>query len=168
MGVLPASSGKVALPPQFAKLMCQPQSPIIDFYPTDFQLDLNGKKYNWQAVVLLPFVDAKRLVKAIEPLERALTGDTKRMNGIGRTLVFVNKSHPLSRSILPMYKDKEERSANFVAMDQQLSQGINGFIAPYARAVVCGEPLLPPKTVPSLKAMPGGANVVCCSYKLPK
>ena len=40
-------------------------SPIIDFYPTDFRIDLNGKKYAWQDVALLPFVDEDRLHGAL-------------------------------------------------------------------------------------------------------
>ena len=41
-------------------------SPIIDFYPLDFKIDLNGKKYAWQGVALLPFVDESRLLSALK------------------------------------------------------------------------------------------------------
>ncbi len=37
--------------------MIDPTSPIIDFYPTDFMTDLNGKKNDWEAVVLIPFIN---------------------------------------------------------------------------------------------------------------
>jgi len=49
------------------------KSPIIDFYPEDFQIDLNGKKFAWQGVALLPFVDEKRLFKALKSLQNKLT-----------------------------------------------------------------------------------------------
>lgn len=49
------------------------KSPIIDFYPEDFKIDLNGKKFAWQGVALLPFVDEKRLFKALEPYYESLT-----------------------------------------------------------------------------------------------
>lgn len=39
------------------KLMTQDISPVIDFYPVDFQTDLNGKQQEWEAVVLIPFID---------------------------------------------------------------------------------------------------------------
>lgn len=48
-------------------------SSIIDFYPEDFKIDLNGKKFAWQGVALLPFVEEKRLFKALEPYYEVLT-----------------------------------------------------------------------------------------------
>ena len=38
-------------------------SPIIDFYPPDFRTDLNGKQQEWEAVVLIPFIDEVNLKK---------------------------------------------------------------------------------------------------------
>jgi 5'-3' exoribonuclease 1 len=40
-------------------------SSILDFYPLDFEQDLNGKKQEWEAVVKIPFIDKKRLLKAM-------------------------------------------------------------------------------------------------------
>lgn len=49
------------------------ESPIIDFYPINFRVDLNGKKYAWQGVALLPFVDEKRLHEALSSVYPLLT-----------------------------------------------------------------------------------------------
>jgi len=51
------------------------ESPIIDFYPIDFQIDLNGKKFAWQGVALLPFVDEKRLKEVLADYQHLLTTD---------------------------------------------------------------------------------------------
>lgn len=59
MGVFPAAS-RAHVPEPWGKLMYDPESVIIDFYPEDFKIDLNGKKFAWQGVALLPFVDEKR------------------------------------------------------------------------------------------------------------
>ncbi|KAG0223511.1 5'-3' exoribonuclease 2 [Actinomortierella wolfii] len=94
MGVLPAAS-KQHIPPAFQPLMCEDDSPIIDFYPEDFELDLNGKKYAWQGVVLLPFIDSSRLLRAMEPLYPQLTEDEKERNKFGKELLYVSEKHKL-------------------------------------------------------------------------
>jgi 5'-3' exonuclease len=43
-------------------------SPIIDFYPSEFELDMNGKKQEWEAVVKIPFIDENRLLQAMKRL----------------------------------------------------------------------------------------------------
>ena len=46
-------------------LMTDSASPIIDFYPRNFETDLNGKKQDWEAIVKIPFMDEKRLLKTM-------------------------------------------------------------------------------------------------------
>ena len=41
--------------------MCDDNSPVIDYYPVKFDTDLNGKKQDWEAVVLIPFIEEVRL-----------------------------------------------------------------------------------------------------------
>ena len=45
-------------------LMTDANSPIHDFYPTDFKVDMEGKRNDWEGVVLIPFIDEARLLEA--------------------------------------------------------------------------------------------------------
>ncbi|XP_076463932.1 5'-3' exoribonuclease 2-like isoform X2 [Babylonia areolata] len=93
MSVFPAASKK-HLPPTWQILMYDPQSPIIDFYPTNFKIDLNGKKYAWQGVALLPFVDEKRLHQALTSVYPDLTEEERKRNVLGADKLFLGSSHP--------------------------------------------------------------------------
>lgn len=36
--------------------MTDMESPMISYYPLDFDTDLNGKTKDWEAIVLIPYV----------------------------------------------------------------------------------------------------------------
>src|ERR1700712_2132191 len=87
MGVLPDRSKKI-VPTVYHGLMTDPSSPIIDFYPRDFELDMNGKKMEWEAVVKIPFIDETRLLTAMGPKNELLSPDEKARNDFGVSLKF--------------------------------------------------------------------------------
>lgn len=62
LAVLPAASRSL-LPRPFESLMIGEQSPILDYYPADFKTDLNGKRQEWEAVVLIPFIEEANLLE---------------------------------------------------------------------------------------------------------
>ena len=94
MSVFPAASSK-SLPPSWRVLMSSNSSPIIDFYPTAFSIDLNGKKAAWMGVALLPFIDEERLFRALQGVYDQLTEGERLRNSLGAHLVFVSRRHPL-------------------------------------------------------------------------
>uniref|UniRef100_A0A7M4EXS2 5'-3' exoribonuclease n=1 Tax=Crocodylus porosus TaxID=8502 RepID=A0A7M4EXS2_CROPO len=122
MGVFPAASGNF-LPPTWRKLMTDPESSIIDFYPEDFAIDLNGKKFAWQGVALLPFVDERRLRAALEEVYPDLTSEENRRNSLGGDVLFVGKNHSLCDFIAELYKSSTTEP---VDMPPELCHGIQG------------------------------------------
>jgi 5'-3' exoribonuclease 2 len=109
MGVFPPAS-KQHIPAVFHDLMTEPTSPIADFYPTSFQVDMNGKKMLWQGVALLPFIDEKRLLGAMAERYPGLTEDEVRRNSWGSDAMYVSDGHrlyPFFESLYGKRKDKE-------------------------------------------------------------
>ncbi|XP_014299681.1 5'-3' exoribonuclease 2 homolog [Microplitis demolitor] len=105
MGVFPAASSS-HVPKPWASLMSDPKSPIIDFYPEDFKIDLNGKKFAWQGVALLPFVDEVRLFKALEPYYECLTEAEKKRNVKGDDRLYIGPGNSGYDLIKGLYKNK--------------------------------------------------------------
>ena len=90
MSVFPAASSS-NLPDSWKTLMTDPKSDIIDFYPENFRVDLNGKMQEWQGVALLPFIDESRLHAALENVYSNLSDSEKERNSLGPHLFFVSR-----------------------------------------------------------------------------
>ncbi|EXC00968.1 5'-3' exoribonuclease 3 [Morus notabilis] len=171
LGVFPAASAH-ALPEPYRKLMTDANSPIIDFYPTDFEVDMNGKRYSWQGIAKLPFIDEPRLLAVVAETEHTLTAEEVRRNSIMCDMLFVASSHPLSVSIYSLddrckQLSNSERAEIKERIDPQIraacSDGMNGYLSP------CGGEPCPPVFRSPVSGMEDimDNQVICAIYRLP-
>lgn len=64
LAVLPPASSN-ALPQILRKYMHNKNSPIIDFYPKNILLDINGEPFAWMGVNLIPFIEEDRIKEVV-------------------------------------------------------------------------------------------------------
>lgn len=124
MGVLPAASNH-AIPEAFRGLMSDPDSDILDFYPEDFELDLNGKKFAWQGVALLPFIDEKRLLDAMNRKYPLLTPEEHARNETGKDVLMFSTNHPLYEEVAAAFYSKKAAETTH-KLNPKNSGGLSG------------------------------------------
>ncbi|KAI9448245.1 exoribonuclease 2 [Lactarius indigo] len=127
MGVFPAAS-RQHIPAVFHPLMTAEDSPIVDFYPTTFDIDMNGKRMAWQGVALLPFIDQKRLLDAMAIHYPKLTEEEVRRNTWGNNAIFTSEEHSLYPSLEALYGKKKKQEP--IPIDVEASRGISGSVFP--------------------------------------
>lgn len=99
LSVLPPSSSW-CLPKPYQALMMSAGSTLREFYPAEFKTDLNCKRNDWEAVVLLPFVDEKRLLSAIASIRKTDLSELElACNTLGPALVYQYCDKPTSTVI---------------------------------------------------------------------
>ncbi|XXZ98696.1 5'-3' exoribonuclease 2 [Meyerozyma guilliermondii] len=112
MAVLPAASGH-NLPEVFRDLMSNPDSPIIDFYPEEFEIDMNGKKMSWQGIALLPFIEEKRLLSVLESKYPELTDDERDRNTLKSEVLVMSAQNVNYNRFSEIYKSTDEKTITF-------------------------------------------------------
>ncbi|KAG7166243.1 5'-3' exoribonuclease 1-like [Homarus americanus] len=100
LAVLPPLS-KNHLPRAYQGLMLKENSPLKEFYPDSFKTDLNGKQQDWEAVVLIPFIDEKLLLEAMNPCNEDLTEEEKSRNIHGPMYIYTYTSDNLGECKSP-------------------------------------------------------------------
>ncbi|XP_063367692.1 5'-3' exoribonuclease 2 homolog [Cydia amplana] len=167
MGVFPAASSQ-HVPKPWATLMSDPFSPIIDFYPTDFKIDLNGKKFAWQGVALLPFVDETRLFKALEPYYKELTQIEIKRNIRGHDRFYVSTGNKSYEYLLGLYKAAGKDLRHLIDKEQRYPyrcEGVRGDVMLSADCVCIGGQLASP--VIGLPPVLGN-HAVCVRFQDPQ
>jgi len=104
LSCLPADSAQF-LPKCYRELMTLSTSPLREFYPNTFNVDMEGKRNAWEGVNLLPFIDEKRLQAAVEEHcpEEKLTDAEQARNLFGHEIIVQQDLSNTStvRSTLP-------------------------------------------------------------------
>jgi 5'-3' exoribonuclease 2 len=162
MAVLPAASSTF-LPVVCRELMVRVDSPIIDFYPENFEIDMEGKKFAWQGIPLLPFINEELLLKTIRSstVNEKFNDDEKYRNRRGHDIIFVRNDHP---SISKYFQSLEKAKENNEEAKIELETEIFGSISNTGDFVISG---------PSIKSnVPGvedvhGNKALCARYYLP-
>jgi 5'-3' exoribonuclease 2 len=131
MAVFPAQSRKF-LPIEWQSLMITKESPIIDFYPSDFSVDSNGKRQAWLGVALLPFVDEKRLHRTLESVYSTLTKEERKRNKRGYDRLYIHSENSCYDYFKELYTQSENEITrkNPLEIPSLLSGGITGRIWP--------------------------------------
>lgn len=82
------------------RLMTHPSSPILDFYPPTFEVDMEGKRAEWEAIVLIPFIDQQRLLSAESSIPpRMVTEAELARNQPGTILIFSHDSSAIEGAL---------------------------------------------------------------------
>ena len=88
LAVQPPQSSAL-LPEPFRWLMTAPHSPLASFFPDELKVDFEGKRNDWEGVVLLPFLDEHLLKQCIASVPASkLTEAQIARNKPGSLVVF--------------------------------------------------------------------------------
>ncbi|XP_057964930.1 5'-3' exoribonuclease 3-like isoform X2 [Malania oleifera] len=155
------------LPKAYRHLMTSKESNIIDFYPSDFEIDTEGKRFMSQGITKIPFVQLERLLQETKKLERELENDEIERNVETLAKIYVRKSHDIGSQILSLnynHVSMQEHKPIRNPIDVVASGGINGFIC------CCDENLGPTNSLCPVKELEGVAedDVICALYELPE
>jgi 5'-3' exonuclease len=74
LSVIPPKSFDL-IPKPFRQLV--ESGDLADMCPVDFIVELEGKEYDWQGVAIIPFLDAGRVMRAVEALREKIPDDYK-------------------------------------------------------------------------------------------
>jgi len=93
LAILPPKSAPL-LPPPLDTILTDKDSPMQVFCPDEFDVDLSGKRREWEGVALLPHVDYTILNKAYRELIGRVDERDRKRNIVGKSYVYRRDETP--------------------------------------------------------------------------
>lgn len=87
MAVLPSSSSDL-VPEGLSSLMTSHDSPLAPYYPTDFEVDMSGKKQDWEGIVLLPPIPIQTFTECYKKHVRTIPPNILKRNINGKSFTY--------------------------------------------------------------------------------
>jgi len=84
--VLP-SNNKDLLPEPLNELMDK-ESPLEPFFPTSFEIDLTGKRKDWEGIVILPSINLDLFKIEYAKKEKLISNSDKKRNIVGKNFIY--------------------------------------------------------------------------------
>jgi 5'-3' exonuclease len=85
--VLPSFS-KNLLPPSLSELVDSKNSPMKEYYPEQFVIDLDGKRNDWESIAILPIIDITQVKKYYSQKYKEISERDMRRNCTGKTYLY--------------------------------------------------------------------------------
>ncbi|XP_057790122.1 5'-3' exoribonuclease 3-like [Salvia miltiorrhiza] len=125
MAVLPPRSSH-ALPVAYKGLMVDKESKIIDFYPLDFEMDVEGKRFMRQGLCKLPFIDEERLLVETRKVENEVKDEERTRNEETPHQLILRCWSELRQQLSCCRERKNsEKIKGAIAMESEI-EGMNG------------------------------------------
>eukprot|EP00727_Mastigamoeba_balamuthi_P006198 m51a1_g2198 putative 5 -3 exoribonuclease 2 (865) ;mRNA; r:140646-143739 len=163
LAVLPPASCKCL--PEAVRPLMFPGSPIADFYPEEYGLDMNDEAMEWKAITLLPWIDEARLLAAASEREPLMSAEEQARNTNSlRDLLYARGGTPIGALIAEVNRLQRAGFARKLAVDRH---GVAGTVALVHESLALDASAEP--AWPSLgKVGPAPEHVVVGAFKSPK
>ncbi|EEC67708.1 hypothetical protein OsI_35184 [Oryza sativa Indica Group] len=120
-------SRSFALPGCYSKLMDCDESAIQAFYPSELDIDTDGKRYLWQGIAKLPFIEDKLLLSVTKTAEKDLAVHELRRNTVRQEKIFLRNSNALAKN--EAFAQTSDCSLQKLPIDPATSE-IGGWLSP--------------------------------------
>lgn len=87
LAVLPPMSYR-SMPKAYHGLLRSSNSPLVEYFPQHLEIDREAARAPWEGIVLIPFMDERKLLAAYDSVQHLVSAEDKARNQQGKPIYF--------------------------------------------------------------------------------